>query len=81
MTRGKSLETPLAELRNTITEESPHADFDEVKQAAREGTNSRGDKSSVADEYERKQREQIVRQLLHVRGAWVVAIALPRAWE
>jgi formate hydrogenlyase transcriptional activator len=68
LTRGKSLEAPLAELRKTNTEGIVHTDLHEVKQVAGERTNSRSDKSSVADEYERKQRDQIIRALTACKG-------------
>jgi formate hydrogenlyase transcriptional activator len=68
LTRGKSLEAPLAELRKTNTQGFVHADMHEVKQVARERTNSRSDKSSVADEYETKQRDQIIRALTACKG-------------
>jgi formate hydrogenlyase transcriptional activator len=68
VTRGKSLEAPLAELRNTSTEAFVHTDLHEVKQVASERTNSRNDKSSVADEYEKKQRDQIIRALTTCKG-------------
>jgi formate hydrogenlyase transcriptional activator len=68
LTRGKSLEAPLAELRKTNTEAFAHTDLHEVKQAAGERKDSRIDKSSVADEYERKQRDQIMRALTACKG-------------
>jgi len=68
LTRGKSLEAPLAELRKTNTEGFVHTDLHEVKQVAGERTNSRSDESSVADEYERKQRDQIIRALTACKG-------------
>jgi formate hydrogenlyase transcriptional activator len=68
LTRGKSLEAPLAELRKTNTEGFVHTDLHEVKQVAGERTNSRSDKGSVADEYERKQRDQIIRALTACKG-------------
>jgi len=68
LTRGKSLEAPLAELRKIKTEGFVHTDVHEVKQVAGERTNSRSDKSSVADEYERKQRDQIIRALTACKG-------------
>jgi formate hydrogenlyase transcriptional activator len=68
LTRGKSLEAPLAELRKTNTEAFVHTDMHEVKQVAGERTNSRSDKGSVADEYERKQRDQIIRALTACKG-------------
>jgi formate hydrogenlyase transcriptional activator len=68
LTRGKSLEAPLAELRKTNTEVFVHTDLHEVKQVAGERTNSRSDKVSVADEYERKHRDQIIRALTACKG-------------
>ena len=68
LTRGKSLEAPLAELRKTNTEGSVYASPHDVKQADAEKSNSRTDKSSVADEYERKQREQIMLALSACKG-------------
>jgi formate hydrogenlyase transcriptional activator len=68
LTRGKSLEAPLAELRKTNAEGSPHVDLLEVKQVPGERPNSRSDKSSVSDEYERKQRDQIIRALTACKG-------------
>src|SRR6266581_1428151 len=55
VTRGKSLEAPVGELRKTNTEGSVHTDLDEGKQAAGERTDSQNDQTSVADEYERRQ--------------------------
>jgi formate hydrogenlyase transcriptional activator len=68
LTRGKSLEAPLAELRKTNSEQSPHTDLHEVKNIAGERTNSRSDRISIADEYERKQRDEIVRALTASKG-------------
>jgi formate hydrogenlyase transcriptional activator len=69
LTRGKSLEVPLAELRKTIKIERP-PDTGQllVRQAAGESTISQSDKSSVTDEYARKQRDQIVQALAACRG-------------
>ncbi len=69
LTRGKSLEAPLAELRKTTKMEgSPDTDQRRVKQVAGERTNSQSDQTSVADEYTRKQRNQIVQALAACRG-------------
>jgi formate hydrogenlyase transcriptional activator len=68
VTRGKSLEAPLAELRKTHAEGAVPTDLHEVKQVAGERTNSRSDKSSVAGEYETKQRDQIIRALTACKG-------------
>ena len=68
LTRGTSLEAPLAELQRARTEEPAPADLQEPKEVAGEGTNPQGDKSSVADEYARKQRDDIVRALTSCKG-------------
>src|SRR5262249_19938658 len=68
LTRGRSLEAPLAELRKTTTERIQHAGVHEVKQTAGEVTHSRSNKSSIDDEYERKQRDQIVSALTASKG-------------
>jgi formate hydrogenlyase transcriptional activator len=68
VTRGKSLEAPLGELRKTSTIELPRADQHETSQAAEDRTNSRSDKISVVDEYERKQRDEIIRALTACKG-------------
>src|SRR5580693_3020828 len=68
LTRGRSLDAPLAELRKTSKEGSAQANLHEVKQVAGEGTNSGNDKESVADEYERKQCDQIVHALMESKG-------------
>jgi formate hydrogenlyase transcriptional activator len=68
LTRGKALDAPLAELRKTSNEEPPHTGQHEVKQVAGERPTSRSDKISVADEYERKQRDEIVQALTACKG-------------
>jgi formate hydrogenlyase transcriptional activator len=68
LTRGKTLEAPLAELWKTNTEGAAHAGPHDVKQADAEESNSRTDKSSVANEYEQKQRDQIIRALAACKG-------------
>jgi formate hydrogenlyase transcriptional activator len=68
ITRGKSLDAPLGELRKTNTIEFSRADQPEVEDVAGERTNSRGDKTSAADEYERKQRDEIIRALTACKG-------------
>ncbi|HEY1471300.1 MAG TPA: sigma 54-interacting transcriptional regulator [Candidatus Acidoferrum sp.] len=68
LTPGKSLEAPLAELRTSTTQETPPADQHEAKPVAGEKTNSQSKKSSVADEYARKQRDEIVQALTACKG-------------
>jgi formate hydrogenlyase transcriptional activator len=68
VTRGKSLDAPLGELRKTNTIELPHSDQQEIGQSAGDTTNSRSDKISVVDKYERKQRDEIIRALTTCKG-------------
>jgi formate hydrogenlyase transcriptional activator len=69
LTRGKSLDVPLAELRKTKNMEGPpDTDQRQVEQVPGKKTDSQSDKTSVADEYARKQRDQIVHALAACRG-------------
>src|SRR6201998_3073370 len=68
VTRGRSLEAPLGELRKTNTAAFPHAEQHNVEQVAGQTTDSQGDQTSVADEYERRQRDEIIRALTAYRG-------------
>ena len=69
LTRGKSLEVPLAELRKTKNMEgSPHTDHRQVEQVAGKRTDSQSDITSVADEYTRKQRDELVQALTACKG-------------
>src|SRR5271169_6449970 len=63
LTRGKSLEAPLGELRKTNTVELPRAHDPELERVVEERTDSQSDQTSVADEFVRKQRDEIVRAL------------------
>jgi formate hydrogenlyase transcriptional activator len=67
LTRGRSLEAPLAELRKTSTDQ-PLDDLHEAKQASGRATESQSSKGSVADEYARKQRDEIVQALTACNG-------------
>jgi formate hydrogenlyase transcriptional activator len=69
VTRGRSLEPPLEELRKTNAVALPHVEQHNVEQVAGETTDSQRDKASVADEYERNQRDEIVRALSACRGS------------
>jgi formate hydrogenlyase transcriptional activator len=68
ITRGKSLDAPLGELRKTNTIEFSRANQHEVEEVAGQRTNSHSDKTNVADEFERKQRDEIVRALTACKG-------------
>jgi formate hydrogenlyase transcriptional activator len=69
VTRGKSLEAPVGELRktNTVAVTFPHVRHN-VEQVAGERTDLQSDQTSVADEYERRQRDDIVRALTACNG-------------
>jgi formate hydrogenlyase transcriptional activator len=69
VTRGRSLEAPLEELRKTNTVAFQHVEQHNVEQAAAEITDSQSDKASVADGYERNQRDEIIRALTACRGS------------
>ena len=67
LTRGRSLDAPLAELRKTSKEDSPD-NLHKLKQVAEERTDSRSGKTSVADEYARKQHDEIIQALTACKG-------------
>jgi formate hydrogenlyase transcriptional activator len=68
VTRGKSLEAPVAELRKTNTVAFPHAEQHNLEQVAGEGVDLQSDQTSVADEYERRLRDEIIRALTACKG-------------
>jgi formate hydrogenlyase transcriptional activator len=68
VTRGKSLDAPIGELRKKNTIELPRADQHEISQLAGDRSDSRSDENSIADEYERKQRDRITRALTACKG-------------
>jgi transcriptional regulator with GAF, ATPase, and Fis domain len=80
LTRGKALEVPLTELRKAETETATDAVVVTKKQTARKANSSRPDIHAGAEEYERKQREEIIQALTackgHVGGADGAAIRL-----
>ena len=72
LTRGGSLEVPLAELRRgCLDESSPMArsrDRDDIARIVKETISALDGRRSVADEYYRKQREHIMRVLGETKG-------------
>ena len=68
LTRGRSLEAPLAELRNATSKQDCRDTLDERKQIVEERTDSRSSKTRVADEYARKQCHQIIQALTACKG-------------
>jgi formate hydrogenlyase transcriptional activator len=68
VTRGKSLDAPLGELRKQNTIELPRSDQQEISQSAGNTKNSLSDKTSVVDVYERQQHDEIIRALTACKG-------------
>jgi formate hydrogenlyase transcriptional activator len=68
LTHGKSLDAPLGELRRSNTVEFPRANQQEIVPSAEDPTASRNGKTSVVDEYERKQHDEIIRALTACKG-------------
>jgi len=67
LTRGKALEVPLTELRKTETEMAVDSVVNK-KRAARKAFSSGPDINAGAEEYERKQREEIIQALTACKG-------------
>jgi formate hydrogenlyase transcriptional activator len=72
LTRGKSLEAPLTELRKVqaqpSTQPAPPQDRDDIARIVKETLNALDGKKSVDDEQTRNQREEIVRALTECKG-------------
>jgi formate hydrogenlyase transcriptional activator len=68
VTRGKSLEAPLGELRKTDTDKTTHVVRKEQKHIVEESSDWRIDKNGIAEEYAKKQREEIIRVLSACKG-------------
>src|SRR5579863_10167449 len=68
VTRGKSLDAPLGELRKTNTVELPRAHDRKLERVVEERTDSQSAQTRVADEYERRQRDEIIRALTACKG-------------
>jgi len=68
VTRGRSLDAPLGELRRKNPVELPRADHRKLEPFVGERTNSQSDKTSVIDGYERRQCEEIIAALTACKG-------------
>jgi len=69
LTRGKSLEAPLSELRGpVINSPRPAAAQDHIARIVRETINALGSTKDLANERSRKQRDEIVRALAESKG-------------
>ena len=68
LTRGRSLEPPLGELWRTNTIEITRTGDRKIEPVVEEKTNHQNDKTTVADEYEGRQRDEIIRALTACKG-------------
>jgi formate hydrogenlyase transcriptional activator len=68
VSRGRSLDAPLGELRRTNTVELARTEHRRRESVLGERTNSRSDKTSVLDDYERRQCDEIIRGLTACKG-------------
>jgi len=68
VTRGNSLEAPVGELRTANTDIPIPSVIEKYRQIVTENVDSRNDKNGVAEEYARKQRDEIVRALSACKG-------------
>ena len=69
LTRGSSLEAPLAELRKVrIEPKQATSDHEDIVRIVRETINVLHGKSGVADERANRQRDAIVRALVEAKG-------------
>ncbi|HWC15975.1 MAG TPA: sigma 54-interacting transcriptional regulator, partial [Terriglobales bacterium] len=70
LTRGRSLEAPLTELRNVHINESKRAEgnYGDIVRIVKETVNALHGNSSFADEHTKKQRDAIVRALTETKG-------------
>jgi formate hydrogenlyase transcriptional activator len=68
LTRGKSLEAPLGELHKTNMVEIPHSEDRKLELVVEERTNSPRDTASLRNEYERRQRDEIIQALSACKG-------------
>jgi formate hydrogenlyase transcriptional activator len=72
LTRGKALEAPPGELRRSQHEEPTRAATqpvqDDIARIVKETISALNEKKDIADEYEKKQREEILRALTESKG-------------
>jgi formate hydrogenlyase transcriptional activator len=68
LTHGKALEAPLTELRKTEPATPADAGVDRKNRTARKTTTSRPNVNAGAEEYKRKQREEILEALTACKG-------------
>jgi formate hydrogenlyase transcriptional activator len=68
LTRGKALEVPLTELRKTETETASDAPVVNKKRTVRKASSLQKDIDAGAEEYEKKQRDEITQALAACKG-------------
>jgi formate hydrogenlyase transcriptional activator len=72
LTRGKSLEAPLSELRKLNADEPAHAPApqgqEDIVRIVKETISALDGKKTVTDNYTKQQREEIVRALTESKG-------------
>jgi formate hydrogenlyase transcriptional activator len=68
LTRGKSLEAPLAELRKLKTDEPAPQGQEDIARIVKETIKALGGKKNVADDHAKQQCEEIVRALTESKG-------------
>jgi formate hydrogenlyase transcriptional activator len=72
LTRGRSLEAPLAELHGVcthqVTQTTAREDRDDIARIVKETINALDGNKSVDDEHTRRQREEIIRALTECKG-------------
>jgi hypothetical protein len=81
LTRGKSLESPLAEMRKLNTDEPAHVPAprgrEDIAQIVKETINALDGKKSVADDYARQQRGKSCARSPKARDGSVGLMELP----
>jgi transcriptional regulator with GAF, ATPase, and Fis domain len=68
LTRGNALEAPLTELRKTETAAPADASVDRKNRTTHKATSSGPNVNAGAEEYEKKQREEILEALTACKG-------------
>ncbi|HWW17283.1 MAG TPA: sigma 54-interacting transcriptional regulator, partial [Candidatus Saccharimonadales bacterium] len=68
LTRGKWLEPPLGELRKRSAEKATHTVVEPDPHVLRESTDWRNDKNQVAEEFTKRQHDDIIRVLSACKG-------------
>jgi formate hydrogenlyase transcriptional activator len=84
LTRGSSLEVPLAELRTVCSADSTHTvspQLEDIARIVKETINALDSRKCFATQYAEKQRADIVRTLTESRGELVVRLVQPQGLD